>query len=182
MVIDGSSQEIIILFLCAFHYAYHMVINGSIVQKDDFAASELEGERINFPIRFVKQAKLDEDKSERIERLLLVICPGRYRLLTETSEVVDKLRVMIEEIGVPGGVLDETETNIPASARSRLITCTVTRPRPSWRLLVPKVAILLAPGERSHVFLLIVRGYVELWFPDTLRQATSKPLSELLGE
>lgn len=157
-----------------------MVIDGSIVSKDDFAVSELEGERINFPIRFVKQAKLDEDKSERIERWLLVVCPGRYRLLTETSQELDRIRVLIEEMGMPGGVLDETETNIRPSVRTRLIPCTITRPRPSWRMHVPKVAIQLAPGERSHLFLLIVRGYVELWFPDTLRQAVSRPISDLL--
>src|SRR5260370_2324192 len=157
-----------------------MVINGSIMQKDDFAVAELEGERINLPIRFVRQAKLDADDAEHIERLLLVICPGRYRLVTETSEDVDRIRVLMEEMGVPGEVLDETRTNIRASVRSRLILCSITRPRPSWRMHVPKVAIQLAPGERSHVFLLIVRGYVELWFPDTLRQVVSVPISELL--
>ncbi len=157
-----------------------MVINGSIVSKDDLAVAELEGERINLPIRFVKQAKLDVDKAEHIERLLLVVCPGRYRLLTETSEEVDRIRELIEEMGTPGGVLDETETNIRPSIRGRLIPCTVTRPKPSWRMLVPKVAIQLAPGERTHVFLLIIRGYVELWFPDTLRPALSKPISEFL--
>jgi hypothetical protein len=157
-----------------------MVIDGSIVQRDDFAVAELEGERINLPIRFVRQAKLDADDAEHIERLLLVICPGRYRLLTESSEDVDRIRVLIEEMGVPGEVLDETQTNIRASVRSRLILCSITRPRPSWRIHVPKVAIQLAPGERSQVFLLIVRGYVELWFPDTLRQVVSVPISELL--
>lgn len=157
-----------------------MVINGSEISKEDFAVAELEGERINLPIRFVKQAKLDEDKAERIEKLLLVVCPGRYRLLTETPEEIDRIRVLIEEMGTSGAVLDETQTNNRASIRSRLILCTVTRPKPSWRMLVPKVAIQLAPGERSHVFLLIVRGYVELWFPETLREAVSKPISELV--
>jgi hypothetical protein len=158
-----------------------MVINGSTVQRDDFAVAELEGERISLPVRFVKQAGLDAEESERIERSLLVVSPGRYRLLKESSEDIDKLRMLIEEIGIPGEVLDETRTNIRASIRARLIPCAVTRPRPSWRMIVPKVAIQLAPGERSHVFLLIVRGYVELWFPDTLRQAISVPLSEILS-
>ncbi|SRR6266478_3473751 len=157
-----------------------MVINGSLVPKDDLAVAELEGERINLPIRFVRQAKLDADEAEHIERLLLVVCPGRYRLLTETSESVDRIRALIEEVGMPGEVLDETQTNIRASVRSRLILCSITRPRPSWRMHVPKVAIQLAPGERSHVFLLIVRGYVELWFPEALRHSVSVPISELL--
>jgi hypothetical protein len=87
----------------------------------------------------------------------------------------------MKEIATPGKVFDETETNKRASIRVRLIPCTVTRPRPSWRMIVPKVAIQLAPGERSHVFLIIVRGYVELWFPDTLRSAMSTPLSEILS-
>jgi hypothetical protein len=156
-----------------------MVINGSIFQKEDLAVAELEGERINLPVRFVRQAGLDADEAKLIERLLLVISPGRYRLLTEMSDEVDEIRVAMEEIAVPGGAFDETESNIPASIRVRIIPCTITRPRPSWRMLVPRVAIQLAPGERSHVFLIIVRGYVELWFPDTLRQAMSKTLPEL---
>lgn len=157
-----------------------MVIDGSIVGKEDLAVSELEGDRINLPIKFVRLAALDMDESERIERLLLVVCPGRYRLLTQASEEVEQIRTAMEEVAVPGGVFDETETNTRASIRVRLIPCTVTRPRPSWRMVVPKVAIQLAPGERSHVFLIIVRGYVELWFPDTLRRAISTPISHIL--
>ena len=156
-----------------------MVIDGSWINREDLAVSELEGDRINLPIRFVKLARLDVEEAERIDRILLVVCPGRYRLLTEFPEELQSIRVAMEEIAVPGKALDETETNTRASIRVRLITCTVTRPRPSWRLIVPKVAIQLAPGERSHVFLIIVRGYVELWFPDTLRSAMSTPVSEL---
>ncbi len=158
-----------------------MVIDGSIVEKEDLAVSELAGDRINLPIRFVKLARLNADEAEHIERILLVVCPGRYRLLTEASREVDEIRMAMEELAVPGKVFDETETNTRASIRVRLIPCTVTRPRPSWRMIVPKVAIQLAPGERSHVFLIIVRGYVELWFPDTLRQAMSTPISEILS-
>ena len=33
-----------------------------------------------------------------------------------------------------------------ASIRGRLIRCSVTRPKPSWRVILPKVAIQLAPG------------------------------------
>jgi hypothetical protein len=158
-----------------------MVIDGSTLSRDDFVVVGLEGERINLPIRFVRQAKLDVDPAEHIERLLLVVCPGRYRLLTETSEQVDRIRLLIEDVALPGEVFDETDANIRASIRSRLVPCTITRPRPSWRMNVPKVAIQLAPGERSQVFLLVVRGHVELWFPETLRRAVSIPISEVLS-
>src|ERR1700676_1006055 len=125
-----------------------MVIDGSTIGREDVAAADLEGDRINLPIRFVKQAALDVDEADRIERTLLVGCPGRYRLLTEASQEVDEIRMAMEEIAVPGKVFDETEANARASIRVRLIPCTVTRPRPSCRMIVPKVAIQLAPGER----------------------------------
>ncbi len=156
-----------------------MVIDGSIVLKPDFAVAELEGERISLPIRFVKQAQLNGH--EPIECFLLVVTAGRYRLLTETSPDIDNVIAQMEEVGRPGQVLDGTETNIRPSIRARLIPCVITPPRPGWRMNVPKVAIQLAPGERSHVFLLIVAGYVELWFPDTLRQAVAGPISDLLS-
>lgn len=67
------------------------------------------------------------------------------------------------------------------------LRCTIfpVKPGPArggWRLTLPRAAKVLLPRDEdaSKVFLLIVDGYVELWFPETLRNAMATPISQLL--
>lgn len=151
----------------------------------DFTVVKFEGERICLPPSFAEQARLDG--TEQVECVLLVITPGRYRLFRQiTPTATGDLRKIIRKIKearVPGDILENTENNPQAAISSRLIPCIASPPGPGWRINVPKEARKLAAenGQPSFVFLLIVSGFVELWFPDILREAVSVPISELLS-
>jgi len=53
----------------------------------------------------------------------------------------------------------------------------------NWRVTIPEDARMLVPeGKKERfVFIKVCAGFVEIWFPDTLRQALSVPISEVLG-
>jgi len=161
-----------------------MVIKGNEITAGALGVANFEGDRIRLPSRFVKSAKLMGRGP--IDCWLLVVTPGRYRLLKQSAEdpsgALARIRDQIEEIVAPGDLLEGTEDNGHAAIPSRLIPCVATPRGPGWRVNVPKEAKGLASdGDKARfVFLLVVAGFVEIWFPDTLRQAVSVPISELL--
>jgi hypothetical protein len=161
-----------------------MVIDGSSFQGSDLFVARFEGERILIPPRFAQQAGLAG--TGKIDCWLLVIVPGRFRLLTSSmsgaSRGLSRILERMEEVGEPGDVLDWTESNARAAVRARLIPCVATPPRPGWRINFPKEAKELVPQkeDRSFVFGFMIAGFVELWFPDTLRRAVSVRISSIL--
>lgn len=162
-----------------------MVINGTRGSKNHFTLVEFEGDRIRLPAQFVEAAGLAG--KEAIHFWLLVVNPGRFRLVKQTgaAPIGDLSRIIrhIEQTKEPGDVLDGIDSNADAAIGARLIPCVVSPRGPGWRIYVPKEVKRLGPGseEPSFVFLLIVAGFVELWFPETLKRATSVPFSEILS-
>jgi hypothetical protein len=162
-----------------------MVIDGIDSQENEPTIAQFEGRRILLPLHFVKHAALSGSKP--IDCWLLVVTPGRFRLVKQSTATptgdLAKILSQSEEVGEPGDVLDYTESNPQAAIRARLIPCVATPRGPGWRLNFPKSAMELVPAteERSSVFLLTVAGYVELWFPETLRRAVSEPFSKVLS-
>lgn len=154
-----------------------MVINGITIQEDDFKIVTLERERVRLPPRFVEEAGLTGTKS--MECALFVVTAGRYRLVARNADLSEMLKLIQDPDA--GADVFSTDSNERAAMGSRLIPCVASPHGRGWRINVPKEAIYLAPGDRSHVFLIIVQGFVELWFPDTLRQAVSTPISEVLS-
>jgi hypothetical protein len=162
-----------------------MVINGNTIQKGDLALLKFVGDRVRLTPELVDKARLSGSKP--INCWLLVVTPGRYRLLRspEGTATDDLSRILqqIEEAGATGEVLEGTENNEQAGIRARLIPCVVSPRGPGWRIHFPKAAKQLASekGEPSHVFAFSVAGFVEFWFPDALRKAVSVPMSEILS-
>lgn len=159
-----------------------MATEGSerLVAKDVFTFVELEGGRISLPQPFVEAARLSGGKP--VDRLLLLIKPGAYRLLPETGstdkEVLHEILSQWDEAGAGEDPLEKTDGDKWAGIRARLIPCVVSPRGSGWRINVPRVARqLVAPGDHFGVFLLIVGGYVELWFPDAMRRAVSGTVS-----
>jgi hypothetical protein len=161
-----------------------MVIDGNAVSKDDFTVAKFEGDRIRLPPRFVEQARFTG--GQKIECWLYVVKAGGYRLFTpktpdpegEIAELLQRYR----EIAEPGGPFEGTDNDELAGTRAKIIPCAASPRGPGWRIHIPKKAKVLAvdaPQPKS-VFLLIVAGHVEIWFPHALQQAVSKPLSALL--
>ena len=162
-----------------------MVDNGNSYEDGGVAVGTFEGDRIYLPPRFVKQIGLAKNET-KVDCWLLVVNPGRFRLLRRptgtATGVLSKITDQGKEVAAPGDELDEIANNPRAAIRARLIPCIASSRGPGWRITVPKVARNLArDGEKSSfVFLLIVAGFVEVWFPDTLREAASVPISDLL--
>ena len=157
-----------------------MVIDGKLISQINFARADLEGDRVRLPPRFAKQARLVGDAP--MDCLLLVLKAGRYRLVTQQTTELSAIYSKIEEVVLPKDLLDSADSNERDAIPARLIPCTASPLGPGWRIHVPKEAKGLAPdgAEAKFVFLVISAGYVDLWFPDALRQAVSVPISDLL--
>jgi len=149
-------------------------------------AVKFDGDRIALPAQSAELAKLKGDKS--IDCWLLVVTAGRYRLLPKTepepsaTETYTRTLREWQKIAAPGDILENTNSNELAAIQARIIPTAVTPKDTSWRVIVPKEAKMLVPAgeDTSFVFVLVVAGFIELWFPDTLRRAVSVPLAEVL--
>jgi hypothetical protein len=164
-----------------------MVINGNNILKRNLWVARFEGDRIRLSTEIVENDQLPWLAGEEpVECGLLVVTPGRYRLVphptgTPSDDLVRILR-QIEETAAQGEVLDRTQNNARDGIPGRLIPCNVSPRGPGWRINFPKEATELVPPEEQHslVYLMIVAGFIEIWFLDTLRRALSRPISEVL--
>jgi hypothetical protein len=162
-----------------------MVIGGKRVLNSSLSLVKFDEERICLPVQiaagFPRLAGEDP-----IECWLLVVTPGRYRLVLQPAGTPagDLSRILshIEEATAPGDVLDRTQNNDRDGIPARLIPCSLKPPKPGWRITFPKEAMALVPQteDRSFVYLMIVAGFIEIWFPDTLRRALSGPIPDIL--
>jgi len=161
-----------------------MVIDGNSTIGSDLAIVEFQRGRIRLPVHFVKQAGLTGNTP--VGCWLLVLTPGRFRLFVQAekraTEGLSEIHDRIQEVTVPGDALDWTENNQQDAISARLISCVATPRGPGWRIQIPKALIRLASEKEdpSHVFIRTVAGYVEIWFPETLRAAASVPISKAL--
>ena len=161
--------------------------NDGNTNNPEFQIAEFErkSDRIYIPKHLGQLAALkDRDK---VDCWLLVVSPGHYRLALQPQreEKNGDLADILEAIAaakVPGDLLTGTDSDPKAAIVARLIAITVSPKKGAWRLIIPKVARRLAPsGDTARfVFLTVLAGYIEIWFPDTLRQAVSVPISGLL--
>ncbi len=163
-----------------------MVNEGSTNEDTSLIKVPFDRDRIRLPIQIVERAKHPHFTGTSMKCWLLVVTPGRYRLLMQPKEApkgaLAKILQEIDEVEEFGDVLDRTENNARDAIATRLIPCAVSlTPRVGWRVNFPKAAkdLLSEKEERAFVFVWIVAGYVEIWFPGTLRRALSSPLSEL---
>lgn len=88
--------------------------------------AEFEGERIRLPAQIVKSAEHPRLSGEdAVECWLLVVTPGRYRLVRQQGETMgeDLPRILrrIEEVTAAGEVLDRTLNNSLDGIAARLI-------------------------------------------------------------
>lgn len=164
-----------------------MVIDGSRVLKGSLSLVKFEGERIRLPDHIVERAGHQRLSGKNpVDCWFLVVKPGRFRMVLKTGTPegdVSRILNQIEETSAPGGTLDYTENDALDGIQARLISCIVSPPPPGWRVNFPKEAKGLVPEneERSSAYVMIVAGFIEIWFPDTLRRALSGPIAEILS-
>jgi hypothetical protein len=158
-----------------------MVIDGNKLKKNELTAVDLREGRIHFPQHLVEVAGFTG--RDHIRRKLLVVTAGRYRLTKQTDdEDLSRVSAEVETVGAPGTLLDYTDDNRKAAIRARLIDCTIAPQAEGWRVYIPEeVKLLLREKEdKTFIFVFTVAGFVEFWFPNTLSEAVSVPISELL--
>ena len=164
-----------------------MVIDGRNIPESSLSVVKFEGERLRLPAlvaRSVEHSLLSGQAP--VECWLLVVTPGRYRLVPQPTGTpagdISRILRQIEEAVAPGEVLDRTGNNALDGIQARLIPCKVSPPEPGWRVNFPKEAkeLVSEREERSFVYVMVVAGFVEIWFPDTLRRALSRPLPQIL--
>lgn len=159
--------------------------NASDDQSVQIAEFERDSDRIYIPKRLGELGGLKG--GEQVECWLLVISPGHYRLavrpqkMDPDSDLTDVLGAL-EAAKEPGDLLTGTDSDPKAAIPFRLIPVTAFPKKGAWRLAIPEVPRLLAPSgdAAKFVYLSILAGYLEIWFPETLKQALSVPISRTL--
>jgi hypothetical protein len=150
--------------------------------KPEVERIDFERNRLPLPTHLVKNAvNSGLTGADKVDCWLIFVSPGRFRLAG--AEAVSRILNQVEVMESPGDVLDNTESDLRNACPVRLIHCTVSPPPPLWRLNFPQsAALLVSEDERpSYVFGVILAGFIELWFPDTLRRALSGRLSDVLS-
>ncbi len=158
---------------------------GDKVKQADFVVATFDDDRIRLPPDLSELAHLKG--TDPIACWLLVVAVGRYRLVLQPMEGdagMEGFTTLLrewEETASAGDILGGTEDNKRAAMRARLIATEALPTRSGWRIKVPKEVRKLVPAneDNSFVFLLLVGGFIEIWFPDTLRRAVSVPIAEL---
>jgi hypothetical protein len=125
---------------------------------------------------------------QTIDAWLLLIKPGRYRLLS-AGDVgkSDSLHELAERINNPENddasrEPFEAESDEVAALVLRLIPTHLSPKGPGWRLTLPRNSPLLGNlDDGVRVTLLFSEGYLELWMADFRDKALSIPLDKLLG-
>ncbi|MGB2675590.1 MAG: hypothetical protein WAN12_00725 [Candidatus Acidiferrum sp.] len=164
-----------------------LVIDGKELLYPTFATANFDGDRVSLPARFIESAQLAG--SNPTDCWLLVVTAGRYRLLVKPSATPETAggfaRVLREweENTASGDVLDGAGTNERAGICARLIPTMASPMGTGWRVTIPKEARMLMPTTEDHsfVFVILVAGFIEFWFPDTLRRAMSVPIADLFS-
>jgi hypothetical protein len=163
-----------------------MVMRGNTTKGFNWQWAKLEGDRIYLPAHVVKGAQHAQFSGrDQISCSLLVVKPGRYRLLVRPEGPprgdLAKILRAIDGVKTPGDLLTHTDDDTRDALPARLVDCTVSPPPPGWRLNLPKELRRLAFGsDEGFVYLLPAAGFIEIWFPDTQRRALSGPISGLL--
>ncbi len=114
---------------------------------------------------------------------LLELVTGRFRLLSDSEAEQDPKLGEIRAAIVDGpGEVDAAATQFESSEMAarlgRLIPATLSPPRPSWRLTLPKRMIL--QEDNKNLVLLFSLGYLEIWLPRVYQAALSSRIDQVI--
>lgn len=144
----------------------------------------LRDRRITIPVLYTEKIEwLAHESEKKLLAWLLMIVPGRFRLLPDSVVERDPKLGPLRSIlinGPPNPEVDATvyESNERAAAVGRLIAAPLSGPHPNWRLVVPQQ---LVPAAGKYTFVLVFSlGYLELWLPDVYSSALAVPLDSAI--
>jgi len=113
---------------------------------------------------------------------LLELAAGRFRLLSDQevqeNEQLSEIRTaIVDGPGEPNAAPTTFASNEIASLVGRLVPTTLSPPRPTWRLVVPR---RIAPEQKDKLVLLFSLGYLEIWHLDIYNAAVGSPLDTVI--
>lgn len=141
--------------------------------------------RVSIPKHF--SDRLEWIKGAEVQAWLLLIEPGRYRLLSEedvqSDPQLDPIRLLIiQEKQTTTTPASYAERSSDAAIVARLFPITIKLHTGSWRLPFAEEWRALAPPDsspRSISFLFTPEGFLEIWYTDVLRRALTPPWQNL---
>jgi hypothetical protein len=122
--------------------------------------------------------------TQTLEGWILLIEPGRFRLLSDEEVTRDPQLEPIRSLALEG---KSAVGNEPTRAEelklaamvARLVPISIAHSALGWRVAFPKVFNKFAPSEcnrKAFSILFSLEGYLEIWYTDVLRRAVSLPL------
>jgi hypothetical protein len=114
-----------------------------------------------------------------LQAWLLLVEPGRYRLLSEEQVEMDPelepLRQLILD-GASAAITEPTraQEGTQAAKVARLVPISIAHPKPGWRISLPRELDAFLPSEcnpKALSILLCTDGYWEIWYTDVLKKA-----------
>jgi hypothetical protein len=122
--------------------------------------------------------------SESFDAWLLLLSPGRYRLLTDEQVQSDPHLEPVRSLILEGKSPVPTEPTLAeeptrAAIVARLLPTTISPQGPNWRISFPKAFDPFVPPEcdaKEFSILFSLEGYWEIWYRDVLRRAVVLPL------
>jgi hypothetical protein len=141
------------------------------------------GRRITIPQRYCERLPWIRG-GETLSVWLLMLLPGRFRLLSDPEVEKDPRLREIRSVIVGGPEVSDTPPSVfepseQAASIGRLIPATLAPPGPSWRLTLPK-QISIEDENRRRVVLMFSMGYMEIWFLDIYNAAIAAPLDSAI--
>ncbi|SRR5713101_794442 len=138
--------------------------------------------RITLPKHFSDRTPFCGTQS--FQAWLLLLTPGRYRLLTneqvQNDQQLEPVRSLILE-GKSTPATEPTCSEEPTRAAivARLLPTTIAPQGSCWRISLPKAFDVFVPPDcdpKKFSIFLSLEGYWEIWYTDVLRRAVLVPL------
>lgn len=139
--------------------------------------------RIPIPQKFSDRVRWISG-TEQLRVWLLMLLPGRFRLLSDSQVQGDGTLSEIRSAIMDGpaelaGSAVGFESSERAAMIGRLIPVNLAPPGPCWRLTLPKPVLPDDKDRRRFVFLFSL-GYLEIWLLDVYKAAQALPLDSVI--
>lgn len=133
--------------------------------------------RITLPKDFSGRTPFQGAKS--FQAWLLLLTPGRYRLLTDEHVQSDQQLEPVRSLVLEGKSSMATEPTCAEETKraaivARLVPTTIAPQGPNWRITFPKAFDPFVPLDcdaRNFSILFSLEGYWEIWYTDVLRRS-----------
>jgi len=116
--------------------------------------------------------------TEELEAWILLIAPGRYRLLSDEQVQNDPQLEPVRSLLLGGRSASLVEPTFALESRravivAKLLKAKIAPYKPRWRITFPKAFSVFVPPDcdpKAFSILFCLEGYLEIWYTDVLRK------------